>query len=230
MLEAVKSLDHFLDRARLTSLRHFIDRLNAPMSSHAIERALRVEWRDYVAEVAAWAPPTWQPAVIWVAYIPDLLVLDRLLSGDAPGWTRDDPIFAPFASSEPEKRVAVLDDSPFAPLSPANDRGATMSERWLTQWRALWPHRCAVDCRWLDELAKTVADHFGQLARAGVQETSIRYRHDLARAVTRMFRRRSGTPVALFAHLVLLALDLERLRGGVMRRRLFAAELKERTA
>jgi hypothetical protein len=36
--------------------------------------------------------------------------------------------------------------------------------------------------------------------------------------------------VALFAHLVLVALDLERLRGGLIRRRLFNAELPKRAA
>ena len=51
-LEAAKSLDHFHDRARMSSLRRFTERLDTQMSAHAIERALRVEWRRYVAEVA----------------------------------------------------------------------------------------------------------------------------------------------------------------------------------
>ena len=60
VLEAARSLDHYLDRSRATSLHRFADRLNAQMSSHAIERTLRAEWRRYVAEVAAWAAPAWQ--------------------------------------------------------------------------------------------------------------------------------------------------------------------------
>jgi hypothetical protein len=229
VLEAARSLDHYLDRSRATSLRH-ADRLNAQMSSHAIERTVRAEWRRYVAQVAAWAAPAWQPAVMWVTHIPYLPVLDRLLTGDGLDWMRDDPILARLADVAPQKRIAILEDSALAPLSPANETGGTLEERWLAHWRALWPQRCALDRQWLDKLAEAVADHFERIGRAGPQETSDRYRQDLARTITRVFRRRSGTPVALFAHLALLALDLERLRGGLLRRRLFAVDLAEQAA
>jgi hypothetical protein len=230
VLEAARSLDHYLDRSRATSLRRFADRLNAQMSSHAIERTLRAEWRRYVAEVAAWAAPAWQPAVMWVAPIPYLPVLDHLLTGDGLDWMRDDPILARLADVAPQKRIAILEDSALAPFSPANEAGGTLEERWLAHWRALWPQRCALDCQWLDKLAETVAHHFERIGRAGPQETSDRYRQDLARTITRVLRRRSGTPVALFAHLALLALDLERFRGGLLRRRLFVVALAEQAA
>lgn len=230
VLEGARSLDHYVERSRATSLRHFTDRLDARMSSHAVERTLRAEWRRYVAEVATWAPPAWQPAVAWVAYVPDLPALDRLLAADALGWMEDDPILAPLAEVEPQRRIAILEDSALAPLSPANATGATLDERWLAHWRALWPQQCALDCQWLGKLAEIVGEHFEQIARADAQETSDRYRQDLARAITRVFRRRSGTPVALFAHLALIALDLERLRGGLVRRRLFAVDLAEQAA
>ena len=59
------------------------------------------------------------------------------------------------------------------------------------------------------------------LTRAGPQEASAPYRRDLAQTVTRLFRRHGGTPVAVFCHLALVALDLERLRGDLVRRALF---------
>ena len=53
------------------------------------------------------------------------------------------------------------------------------------------------------------------------KKSSAPYRRDLAHAVTRLFRRHGASPAAVFCHLVLVALDLERLRGGLVRRRLF---------
>ena len=54
-----------------------------------------------------------------------------------------------------------------------------------------------------------------------MQETSAPYRRDLAQTLTRIFRRHGGSPAAVFCHLALVALELERLRGDLVRRRLF---------
>jgi hypothetical protein len=87
-------------------------------------------------------------------------------------------------------------------------------------WRSLWPQRHA-DNRALLDIAATINAHVERLGRAGLQETSAPYRRDLVLRLTRMFRRHSGSPAALFCHLALVALDLERLRGDLIRRRLF---------
>lgn len=224
MLEAAKTLEHFIERSRSTPLRRFTDHMNAQMTSHTIERILRTEWRGYVAEVAAWTSPAWKPAVLWGAHVPDLTVLDRLLAGDTPDWMREDLVFGPLVGADRQIRAARLEKSPFSPLSPANGGDGGFAERWLAHWRALWPRRCGADCLWLAKLAEVVKAHIGQLARAGAEETSGPYRRELAHALTRTFRRRSGTPVAVFCHLALVALDLERLRGSLVRRRLFGAE------
>lgn len=230
MLDAAKSPDHFLERARATSLRRFTDRLDAQMSSHTIERLLRAEWRGYVAELAAWVVPSWQPAVHWVACFPDLPVLDGIVRGATPDWLREDTIFAPFAEGGSRKLATILEEAPLAPLLPAIEQHGPLAEQWLVHWRALWPRGPADERQWLDRLVAAVAEHVQRLARAGVEDSSSHYRHDLARLMARLFRRRSGSPVALFAHLVLVALDLERLRGGLVRRQLFNAEPLTRAA
>jgi hypothetical protein len=220
-LEAALSFDHFLERSRATSLRRFTDVIEAKMSSHAIERILRDAWRAYVAELAGWTMPSWQPPVLWAAYFPDLPVLDSLLKGTAPDWTHEDPVFAAFARSGLPEHGQSFEASPFAPLSPAIERHGSLGKQWLSHWRSLWPQSKAGNYRAMNDLVGIVASHFDALARAGLQGTSSTYRHDLARAATHMFRRCAGTPVALFSHLTLVALDLERLRGGLIRRRLF---------
>lgn len=221
MLEAARSFDQFLERSRRTSLRRFTDPLEGIMLSHTIERILRAAWRDYVAELATWATLSWQPAVLWVAYLPDLPVLDSLFKDAGPGWTREDPIFAPFARGDLQDHAAEIEASPFARLSAATDRNGSLGAQWLAHWRTLWPRSSDSDHRDLDDLVGVIANHFESLARAGLQDTSGPYRQDLERKATRIFRRSAGTPAALFSHLALTALDIERLRGGLIRRRLF---------
>jgi hypothetical protein len=230
MLEAAKALGHFIERSRSTPLRRFTGPLDAQMTSHAIERVLRDEWRRYVAEIAAWTPPAWQPAVLWTAHLPDLAVLERLLRGDAPEWTRADPVYGPLASADRQTGTAKLDDPIFSLLSSKKPGNGGVAGLWLAHWTSLWPRRGGADCRWLAKLVEVAKDHAARLARAGAQETSGPYRQDLAHALTRIFRRRSGTPVALFCHLALVGLDLERWRGGLVRRRLFDIERRPEAA
>jgi hypothetical protein len=225
-LEAAKSLDRYLERARSTSMRRFTEHLSAQLDSHAIERALRADWRLYVREVAAWTPPVWEPAVMWVAYVPDISVLEHLLAGHTPDWARDDPVYASLASVETPVRGARLVDTPLSPLASPHDPTTTLGDRWLSHWRALWPR--TRERRWLDHLVALVVSHRARLIRAGASDTSSHHRADLGHAVVRLFRRRSATPVALLCTLLLLALDLERLRGGLVRRRLFVS-MKEST-
>jgi hypothetical protein len=65
-----------------------------------------------------------------------------------------------------------------------------------------------------------------------LEATLHRYRDDVARGepeadraletgLTRLFRRHAARPAAAYAHLGLLALDIQRLRAGLLRRRLF---------
>lgn len=211
-LESAHSLDHFIERVRASSLRRFTEAVNAQMSSHAIERTLRAAWRYYVVEIAAWVPPEWQPAVLWAAHIPDLPAVDALLKGDVQEWMRQDPILSEFAENAQGNALTPL---------MTGEATATPAARWYAHWKSQWPRNRKADARLLTEFANIVRAHVAQLAQAGPPGTSSRYRRDLARKVTRMFRRHGGAPVTVFCHLALIALDLERLRGGLARRRLF---------
>ncbi|MGD0023735.1 MAG: hypothetical protein ABSC37_03760 [Xanthobacteraceae bacterium] len=219
-IEAVRSIDQFIERARASSLRRFIEGVDARASSHAVERMLRAAWRVYVAELANWVPAAWCQAVLWTSLFPELPIIDGLLRGEAPDWIQQDPAFAELAQADLQKRNAALANPPFDVLVATGAREKTLAARWYTHWRSLWPHRRAENHALLD-LAATINAHVERLDRAGLQETSAPHRRDLALKLTRMFRRHSGSPAALFCHLALVALDLERLRGDLIRRRLF---------
>ncbi|MEO5363643.1 MAG: hypothetical protein H7838_08475 [Magnetococcus sp. DMHC-8] len=52
-------------------------------------------------------------------------------------------------------------------------------------------------------------------------------RQRLQQQLRELFRRQIGQPAALFIHLALLALDFERLRGGLVLRALYHATAEE---
>lgn len=226
-LEAARTTDEFLERARASSLRRFITRINARLSSHAVERMLRETWRVYVAELATWVPDAWREAVLWVSLVPDLPIIDGLLRGEAPEWVRQDPRLAEFAKLVRAERNVASAKSPLETLAASDDPEKTLAGRWYAHWRSLWPPRSA-SASALVEIAATIDVHVERLDRAGPQETSAPYRRELALKLTRTFRRHGASSAAVFCHLGLVALDLERLRGDLIRRRLFEpAEAKE---
>jgi len=228
-IEAARSTDQFIERARASPLRRFTERMQARMSSHAIERILRETWRSYVAELSGWVPDEWGQAVLWAAVVPELPISDAVLRGKAPGWAEQDPAFAEFAKTDGQKHKAAPANAALAALDALPGRERTLGARWYAHWRSLLPRHHAQD-RGLLALSAAIKTHIERLDRAGPHETSAPYRLDLARKVTRVFRRQAGSPAAVFCHLALVALDLERLRGDLLRRRLFEPAIAEAAA
>lgn len=218
-LETCRSADQFLERACASALRRFAAPIDPRQPSHAIERMIRERWRSYVAEVADWAPAAWRPAIVWVALLTELPIIDGLIRGEAPPWVAEDPVFA----------GGVGPDSPLRALAGTAMPEATNGGRWYQHWRALWPQRRAGEPALLSVVA-VIRAHVERLGRTGLEETSLAYRRDLIAELAHLFRRHSGGPAAAFCHLALVALDLERLRGGLVRRRLFAADRAKEAA
>jgi len=220
-IEAARSFDQYIERARASPLRRFAEHMNPRLSSHVAERTLRDTWRAYVAEVANWVPSAWRQAVIWTSYLPELPIIDAVLKGEAPKWVQQDPPLAELIQVD-VKRSAAPPKSPRDALVVFDAAEKTLIARWFSHWCALWPHLHMANRRALLELTVTISAHVEQLDRADPPDTSAPYRHALALKLVRLFRKHGGSPVAVFCHLALVALDLERLRGGLIRRRLFA--------
>lgn len=225
-MEASKSLAHYLEVARTTALESFVRPFVAHSSSHDIERRLRHDWKAYVRRVAAWQPPAWRPAVLWVSVLVDLPALSHLLR-DRPvaGWMLDDHYLAPVAFASSAGRRKAFQLSPFAPIARAFDAGLSPADGWLCRWTRLWPDRMpAAQGRALDGLALLFVRHLNQLAKSK-EAGSEPARNQLANDLIHVFRRESQRPSSVFAHLGLVALDLDRLRGGFVRRCLFDPSL-----
>ena len=60
-IESSRDLPHYLGALRATPLQEWVATIDLGHGVHAMERALRALWREYVANVAAWHPREWQP-------------------------------------------------------------------------------------------------------------------------------------------------------------------------
>lgn len=215
-LEASRSLPQYLDAIRATPLAGWTASLVTDCDCHAIERTLRLEWRRYVENVSSWHPHAAQPWLAWCAWLPMLSLVARLARAEAaPEWLLADPVCGPFAPGNPADRAAALTGTPLAPLMPALLERIAVGPLWWAHWQHLTPLVDPQTRDLLDRLMHALETHAKELTKA--TETPAT-RRALAAHLTRLFRAGAGTLVATACHLALMAMDLERLRGGLVTR------------
>lgn len=220
-LHTSRDMGHFLEAARATSLRRWLARISEQSDVHAIERALRHELRAYTLEVAGWLPKAWLPSMSWTARLAELPLLERLLGPEAPpDWVALDPQLAPFAQVDRDRRVAAVRATDLAAVVDAVEAGRSAREGWSARWRELLPGKRGRKIRELHELAERVAEHLDRVPD-GDDADGWRLRAALEADLARTFRWNALRPVAIWAHLGLVALDVEKLRGALVRRNLF---------
>lgn len=219
-------LENFLQAAQRTPLASWTQGLQADRSSHAIEIQLRQRFRDYVGEVAGWLPTGARPVVHWISQLPDLPALQHLLStGTAPAWMFNDPQLQPLAEADRGHRGVVIRTTEFAPLADAWQKGIALPDAWLEQWHRRWP-KIKAQQQGLEYLGRLLQRF---LSGSTARETGRAGGDPHARLISGLryvFRRFSFKPAAACAHLGLVALDLQQLRGELVQRALF----DERTA
>ena len=235
-LRGARSLVAALETLRASPLRRWVAAIPVDADADEIELRLRTELRACIAEVAGWAPEEWQPATAWTAHLVDLPALARLASGEPPApWMRRDPVLSQYAEPDPDARRAALRNGPLAAVALAiearlaEDAGrrpaaaaAVALEVWRDEWHDRWPDRDGDDARALDELAGLVMRHLPRFLEVGSEEAWT-MRRGLEAQVAVRFRRHALTPVAAFAYLALVALDVEKLRSQLVVRAAFGA-------
>lgn len=142
----------------------------------------------------------------WQRYVDEVAAWQPAAWQEAARWFARLPEL-PLASRET--------DVPAQPPAPATPPAAA----WLARWLQLMPRAAAASTRML-QLRRIAAWLLPALAadrrgRAALPEPA-------QRALLQLFRRHAASPVAVFAHLALVALVVERLRGGIVTRVLFA--------
>jgi hypothetical protein len=230
---SARTLAAALELVRASPLRRWVSAIPVDADADEIELRLRVELRAAIAEVGDWVSGPWQPAIAWTAHLVDLPAVARLASGEPPAaWMRRDPALQPYVEADADARRAALRNGPLRPVVLAIETHAadgaarrTVAESvartaWLDAWRARWPAEDGEAPQGLEELAGRIARHLPRFVELAAEEAWA-LRRDLERQMVARFRRHAETPVAAFAYLALVALDLERLRGQLVLRAAF---------
>lgn len=217
-LQATHDMAQYLHVLRGTTRARWVERIVSDTSAHALDTRLRAEARAYAREVARLQPEAWQPAIGWTQFLVDLPVIEHLRRGGAVlGWMAEDEIYAPWSHASAAEREHALEASPLAPLVQETRSGVSAAQAWLAVWRRLWPRVSAEESVALESLIHVVEQHIAAL-RVARQTRSEELRGELGRRLGVLFRRHIETAAATVAHLLLEAMDLERVRAALMRR------------
>jgi hypothetical protein len=220
-LETSHDLGQYLEATRGSIFGSWVASLDRKRDAHAIERTLRAAWRSYVRIVAAWHPRRWQPWLTWLEWLPTLGLIGQLGHAEpVPAWLLADPVLGPVARGTPPERLAALKGTPLAVFEPAITGVLPLAEFWLARWRELRPPVDVFTEHLLAAVSGAVREHARGLAVQGANGVALR--DQLRERLDKLFRAAAGTPVATLCHLALMALDFERLRGGLVNRSLFA--------
>lgn len=227
IVESKKDLANYLQTARQTRLKSWVAGLQSTDNHHVLETTLLKLYREYILDVARWVPPAWRESVEWVAVIIYLPAMQHLLRGNtAQNWMFDIPELKSMTMSNLNLRLDGFSRSPYGRLLDAWRENRSLVPAWLACWRSLWPEKKAYQQAPLNTLVSLLEAHvetFRQLS----PKVTWRQRQRLAVKLTLMFRGHAFEPVAVFVHLLLVALDMERLRGGILQRKLFPNYLEE---
>jgi len=204
-LDAAADLAGYLHGLRETSLAPWVRPITPSDTSHDMERTLRGQWSAYTRRIASWAPSPWRPAIACLSTLPQLPALEYLRHSEKPlAWLANDPqLKLPGAESMRENRL----------------------DGWLSDWRRQWPHTADSQRDALGKLQGEVITHLKYMDDAGNAQDGDRLREQLEALFKRNFRRYAQNVIAVFCHLGLTALDVERMRGGLITRILFAPDI-----
>ena len=231
VLESTLGLPHYLASVRNTALASLVQHFSTTVSTHTVERTLRDDWRAEVAAVRRWVPESWSSAVAWCAWLPYLDALAWLMRGQtALAWMQADTALAAVALNDLAARQAAIASSPFGELAKGDPR-ESLRTRWFECWTGLRPQ---TDAEAEADLELLVAGVERYLAANQPRGMSPGKRHDARKRLDALamglVHRRAEEPVAIFCYLALVALDLQRLRDGILRRALFRDEPGELVA
>jgi hypothetical protein len=219
-LHNIHDLGSYLQTAQQSPLRPWVLGISSSYSSHDIELALRQKYRYHVDEVAGWMPLRWQRALRWIKHLVDLPVLQYLVAGGEPmAWMQSDPALSGFTADDPQLRMHAMREAGQGSLVEAWQQEGAMLPGWLTHWNKLSPGPLASDTG-LKRLEQLLRERMLQAVRQKGAALPTDY-EDLLDTLRLIFRRHAFQPAAVCAYLVIIAIDLHRLRADLMQRLYF---------
>lgn len=196
---SARSVAGVLELLRAGGGTRWVQGLGDSREPHRLEAHLRARYRAQIEELAGWADPAWQAALLWCRRLVDLPALRQARLAGSNAETAD------WSAADLEAFAAV-----------GGERASAVDDAWLAQLRQRLPHLDADDRAELELLLQIVADHrrrFSTLpAGNGWPE-----REDLQRRLNTRQRRNGLSPVQLLTAVALLWLEHERVRGELLR-------------
>jgi len=219
-LASTGDLANYLTAARRTPLRAWTEGIPSVETSHELESHLHQQFHGYVENVAHWLPVEWRASITWIGHLADLPALQYLSqTGTKPDWMQDDFGFGEIAGDSTATFLDTLPGSRHAYIGKALQDGTPLYDAWFNQWQRIWPDKSGLRTG-LVQLGRRVRQHLQEQQTATLPATG-NAQAALATSLSAAFRRNSFKPAAACAHLGLVALDLERLRGELVQRALF---------
>lgn len=206
-LQAITDAASYLDAARRTPVITLTEGLARDQSIHAMEAALRQQWRSVVDQVARWQVADDRRMIDWLALLPLLPAIDHLAEGGAASpWMEADAYLAPFLeASEGKTDAAERELAVFRPAFAGKD---TALGCWLGHWKEQWPSS-PEERKNFEQLISAV------LAKTDQARTALPNPDNSDRIFMGVLRKNPQSLVASVAYLGLVANDLRRLRGQV---------------
>ncbi len=228
-LAGSRSLGAYLEDARVGPLRPWVKGFSALSGAHDVERGLRALAWEQVHEVAAWVPRAWRPAVQWVAWLPFLGVFEQLararpLPPWAIPWAIQDQRLRALLESGDVPSPKALRQQGLAELAAPGD-AEQVASRWAHEWQGRWPASRRGNTAPLEVFSRELGAHLAAFRNAS-PDSAWGLRRQLRDHLRLRFHQRLLQPLTVFLYLALVLLDLERLRGELLRRCLFSTGFK----
>ncbi len=228
-LAATGDLASYLQIARHTPIKDWVTSIHPASTNHEIETRLRQLFTDYVDEVARWQPVLWQSAFSWCKNLPLLPALRHLLAGEpVPDWLRHDTQLKLYTSENQELRIQALQTSKFSPIVEAWGKNVEPVNAWLMHWKHLWPKTTQQQKQSLEHLTRIFTQYLESLSSN--QRYQAKSVVDIHTSLKMSFRYFAFQPAAAFAHIGLIALDIQQLRADLLVRCLFSNIKSETTS
>jgi len=216
-IAGIRGFAAFLEAARTPPFRRWTGGIAADGDPHGVEAVLLGHWRTLVDEVCVWMPEKWHAAISWVGALGDLPVAQYLARGGVPlPWMRDDPVYRELSRSGGPPTSGTL-----VPLAATWTSPEGFFRAWTEEWSLRVPDLADAEPGAISDYTRLLtAGRAAPLdAPAG---DGMPARRALSSRLIALYRRAMLDPAAVFIFLALSALDIERLRGELVRRAIFS--------
>jgi hypothetical protein len=165
-------------------------------------------------------PTRWQQPLRWIKRLIDLPALQYLLAGGEPlVWMKSDPCIGDFTADDPQLRVQAMIEAGNKALVDSLQQDGSILAGWLSQWNSIRPRSLQLN-HGLRSVEKLLNEHVKRQTTQQGMMLPTDY-DQLLDQLRLLFRRYAFQPTAVIAYLVIVAVDVYRIRSDLLQRLFF---------